>query len=105
MNTKKKLAVVCGALLMTITMGAQTAVEPDKTGMEQDALDWTREVVMGWNLGNSLECPKSETEWGNPRNTREMIHAVRETGFNAIRIPVRWINHVTDESTMVIDPT
>lgn len=93
------------AALMWLALGSVNAQSPvpDKTGMEQDALDWTKEIVMGWNLGNSLECPNNETDWGNPRNTKEMIHAVHEAGFNAIRIPVRWINHITDPATMAVD--
>jgi len=59
--------------------------------------------VLGWNLGNALECPKAETDWGNPKTTHDMIKAVRAAGFNAIRIPVRWAGHLTDETTMAID--
>ncbi len=88
--------------LMAWAAEAQT-VAPDKEGMEKSALEWTKDVVMGWNLGNSLECPKTETEWGNPKTTKAMIHTVSEAGFNAIRIPVRWINHVTDPASMSVD--
>ena len=58
---------------------------------------------MGWNLGNSLECPKTETEWGNPKTTQAMIKAVADNGFNAIRIPVRWINHVNNTTEMAVN--
>ena len=90
-------------LLSMLSLGgmAQT-VAPNKEGMNLTAQEWTRNVVMGWNLGNSLECPSNETEWGNPKTTKAMIHAVREAGFNAIRIPVRWINHVTDKQSMKV---
>ena len=91
-------------VLMAGTAGAQT-VAPDREGMEKNALEWTKDVVMGWNLGNSFECPKSETEWGNPKTTKAMIRSVSEAGFNAIRIPVRWVNHVTDTSDMSVDAT
>ena len=99
----KKMATVAIALCMAISGYAQ-AVAPDSEGMNLSAQEWTRNVVMGWNLGNSLECPNNETEWGNPKTTKAMIHAVAESGFNAIRIPVRWGNHVTNASTMAIDP-
>ncbi len=99
----KKLLTLVSAIFMAMTSYAQE-VAPDNNGMTQSAQEWTRDVVMGWNLGNSLECPNTETEWGNPKTTKAMIHAVRESGFNAIRIPVRWINHVTNQSTMTIDP-
>ncbi len=93
--------------LLSLMAGAGQAqtIAPDREGMEQSAQEWTKEVVMGWNLGNSLECPNNETEWGNPKTTKAMIHAVAEAGFNAIRIPVRWINHVTNQTDMAINAT
>ncbi len=80
------------------------AVAPDNEGMTLNAQEWTRNVVMGWNLGNSLECPRTETEWGNPKTTQAMIKAVADKGFNAIRIPVRWINHVNNTTEMAVNP-
>ena len=80
------------------------AVAPDSEGMTLNAQEWTRNVVMGWNLGNSLECPRTETEWGNPKTTQAMIKAVADKGFNAIRIPVRWINHVNNTTEMAVNP-
>lgn len=95
-------------LLLTILMAgmshAQTAVDPDATGMEQTAPEWAKDVVMGWNLGNSLESERNETAWGNPKTTKAMIQYVHEAGFNAIRIPVRWMDHVTNQTTMDVDP-
>ncbi len=91
--------------LLSLMAGAGQAqtIAPDREGMEQSAQEWTKEVVMGWNLGNSLECPNNETEWGNPKTTKAMIHTVAEAGFNAIRIPVRWINHVTNQTDMALN--
>ena len=49
------------------------------------------EIKIGWNLGNSLDAhPGNETSWGNPRTTQENIDAIKNAGFNAIRIPVSW---------------
>ena len=85
------------------------------------AKQWNKDVV-GWNLGNQFECSapgqdgesmdignpdgsiKAETAWGNPRVTEAMIQAVKNAGFNAIRIPIRWQCHITDVSKMSIDP-
>jgi len=48
-------------------------------------------IKIGWNLGNTLDAhPNGETSWGNPLTTKEMITAIKEAGFNAIRIPVSW---------------
>ena len=67
-----------------------------------DAQTWCKNVVMGWNLGNSLEAEGTETSWGNPATTADMIKSIKGEGFNAVRIPVRWGQHC-DMSTMTID--
>lgn len=99
----KKIILFVAIMLASLGSNAQT-VEPDSEGMTLNAQEWTRNVVMGWNLGNSLECPKTETEWGNPKTTQAMIKAVANRGFNAIRIPVRWINHVNNTTEMAVNP-
>ena len=115
------IAVLFG--ISSLCMNAQT-VAPDNTGMDIDAREWTKGVSMGWNLGNSLESAGAawddatgtwnnawikdynqwETAWGNPKTTRDMIKAVKAAGFDAIRVPVRWVPHITDYSTMTVDP-
>ena len=45
-----------------------------------------------------------ETLWNNPITTQEMINAVKEKGFNAIRVPVTYFNH-TAKDTYKIDDT
>ncbi|MBD5501134.1 MAG: glycoside hydrolase family 5 protein [Lachnospiraceae bacterium] len=35
-----------------------------------------------------------ETAWGNPVTTKELIDAVIDEGFNVIRIPVSWNDHI-----------
>ena len=66
---------------------------------------------VGWNLGNTLDSygtwimPTTsvvETAWGNPVTTRQMIAAVRERGFNTIRIPVTWAQFTDDNGN--VDP-
>ena len=64
-----------------------------------------REIKSGWSLGNTLDAASrnditSETSWGNPVTTKEMITAVRNAGFNIVRIPVTWCNHM-DENGVV----
>ena len=84
------------------------------------AQQWNKDVV-GWNLGNQFECSapgqngeseeignpegsiNAEEAWGNPVVTEAMIQAVKNAGFNAIRIPIRWQCHITNDQTMSID--
>ncbi|MGN0282753.1 MAG: glycoside hydrolase family 5 protein [Prevotella sp.] len=107
-------------ILLAIVSAATTkAMEYD-----MDAHTWCKNVVMGWNLGNALEsagaewddtnyCWKNvwetnynnwETAWGNPKTTKDMIQKVKAEGFNAIRVPVRWVPHA-DLTTMDINTT
>lgn len=69
------------------------------------------DMRIGWNLGNSLDCYDKEKDlsatnaeiyWGNPAVTKQTIDTVKQAGFNAVRIPVSWTNHIQDDGT--IDP-
>ena len=55
-------------------------------------------MTVGWNLGNSLDSLGSglgsETAWGNPKTTKAMIDAVKNAGFNTVRIPTSWGKHM-----------
>ena len=76
----------------------------------QQAVD---NIKVGWNLGNTLESngdwiglysdgkPENyETAWGNPITTPELIAAVKNSGFNAVRVPVTWHEHI-DENGII----
>lgn len=65
------------------------------------AAEIVKDMKIGWNLGNTLDCynvtwevPDFETAWGNPRTTKAMIDTVKKEGFNAVRIPVSWNEHM-----------
>ncbi len=63
------------------------------------------DISVGWNLGNTLDSDdapglEAETDWGNPKTTQAMIDAVQKAGFNAIRVPVTWGNHMSDDGTI-----
>jgi len=59
---------------------------------------------LGWNLGNSLDVPTGETAWGNPMARPELFVAVAKAGFNLVRIPVTWAQHLGPAPGYVIDP-
>ncbi len=65
------------------------------------AAEIVKDMKIGWNLGNTLDCynvtwevSDFETAWGNPRTTKAMIDTVKKAGFNAVRIPVSWNEHM-----------
>ena len=66
------------------------------------------EMKTGWNLGNSLDANSAagvaaETSWGNPATTKEMVDAVKDGGFDLIRIPVTWGGHLGEGPEYTID--
>lgn len=61
------------------------------------------ELEIGWNLGNALDAPDSETAWGNPTITPELLRAVKAAGFRMVRIPVTWTKHMGPGPGYVID--
>lgn len=77
------------------------------------ALQFTRKLGAGWNLGNTLDATNDyhkgsdtlsiETAWGNPKTNREMIKAIKDAGFSTIRLPVSWHNHV-NEAFVINEP-
>ena len=99
---KQLLSTACTLLFVLALHAQNTDVAPDNTGMSLTAQDWDKNVVMGWNLGNSLESSGGETGWGNPATTQDMIKFIKQQGFNAIRIPIRWTEQLSDQTNMVV---
>ena len=68
-----------------------------------NAVEFTKAMQPGWNLGNTLDATGGETSWGNPKTTPELIQKIKEDGFNSIRIPITWGHMMNDEN--IIDAT
>lgn len=127
MKNKKTIYFALLAACTSLMASAQSTVP---TGMEMTAHEWCKNVVAGWNLGNTFEsCAVdwNNEDWSWPDGktydqrldweiswmeegqkhytTQADIKAVAAAGFNAIRIPVRWEPHVKNHETMEIDAT
>lgn len=71
------------------------------------AFEITENMKIGWNYGNCLDATggsglDTETSWGNPKCTKETIKAVKDKGFNTVRLPTTWYKHMDSNGT--IDP-
>ncbi len=88
---KRIIALIAvSAMLVSLYVGTSVSAEAD---FSKSAADFASQINVGWNLGNTLdvaECWGGETGWGNPVTTKQHITAIKEKGFNAIRIPVTW---------------
>jgi len=80
--------------------GAIPAAEaPEATLTGKTAEEIVAMMGIGWNIGNTFDATGGtgathETSWGNPKVTKELIHAVKEGGFNVIRIPITWMQEI-----------
>lgn len=87
----------------TLYPGFKDSIPPDATGMSSNAVQLAAKIKVGWNIGNTMEAPGGETGWGNPLITENYIKFVKQTGFNAIRIPCAWYLHMDNAANAHID--
>ena len=70
----------------------------------ETATQAVKNMKVGWNLGNTLdannpnlsgpETSQYETCWGQPVTPPELFKVLKDAGFNAMRIPVTWYQHL-----------
>lgn len=73
------------------------------------SIELVKEIKAGWSLGNTLDAHgvtgviglDTETSWGNPKATYELFTAIKEEGFNIVRIPVTWYPHMDSQGNIV----
>lgn len=74
------------------------------------AISFVHNMKIGWNLGNTLDAIsdtnlvdelKYESSWSGIKTTKKMIETIKEAGFQSIRIPVSWHNHVSGDDYII----
>lgn len=80
---------------------------------DNDALKFVAAMKIGWNLGNTFDAvidnPDFEDElqyesaWCGVKTSKEMIDELKAAGFNTVRIPVSWHNHVSGSDFKISD--
>lgn len=97
---------------------AQTDSGKTSQGEMRDitSMELCSEMKLCWNLGNSLDVCNAdrngdgnidensesvdETLWGNVMTTPEIFETLKEQGFNAVRIPITWRDHIDENYTI-----
>ena len=83
-----------------VTPTVEETPEPAFESDRSEAFELLSNITIGWNLGNTFDAHgagnslASETYWGCPKTTQEMFDALSAQGFNAVRIPVTYAEHV-----------
>ena len=81
------------------------------TKPDEDAIAFVSNLKIGWNLGNTFDASdcswledemEYETAWCGAKTTKEIIKLLKDKGFNAVRIPVSWHNHVSEDGKYTI---
>lgn len=100
---KRLISAVLAVSLSLTALALPSAAE--EAAVFEDAYEAVENITVGWNLGNALDpvgdwidnsngTAPYETAWGNPVTTKEMLAAVKAAGFNAVRVPVSWAQHI-----------
>ncbi len=111
---KKVVAIVLAVVIILCVAGVGVKAYLTFPEYEMtDSIRFAQSLGRGWNLGNTLEaCEKhstqkagleTETMWGNPETTKELIAFVKECGFDSIRLPVTWAQHLGEAPDYTID--
>lgn len=97
-----------------VTKTPKQTEAPEPTGMPVaegngltglSAKDLTAKMSIGWNMGNSLDSTSTRVAfdsapriaavaWGNEEPTKELFEAVKSAGFDTVRIPTTWYQHM-----------
>lgn len=108
-NILKRVASVSAAAVLSVTsLGISRANRAADAATSMTAQEIVSNISIGWNLGNSLDATSSssnpglssETAWGNPKTTKALIDAVKAKGFNTVRIPTTWYQHLDSSNNI-----
>ena len=78
--------IACG---MTLFASTAAFALPKATEIYPD-------MGLGYNIGNTMEVPKNPTLWGNPFPDAAYVKAIKDAGFNTVRIPCAWNSHASN---------
>lgn len=72
-----------------------------------DSVDFVEKMGNGWNLGNTFDSfdrkvKGDETQWGNPRVTKQLLKKIKDEGYTSIRIPFSVVSRQDQDNQ--IDP-
>jgi endoglucanase len=91
------------AILITSVPGlAGHGPSQERAKAADDIFVANKKLGRGINLGNALEAPK-EGEWGVTLKA-EYFRAIKEAGFQTVRLPVRWSAHASNDAPYTIEP-
>ena len=108
LKCKKTLIIIAAILVVAIGVlcfNMESVLFPEYESTQ--SIEFAKSLGKGWNLGNTFDaCDKqssekrgleSETMWGNPETTKELMAYLNECDFDSVRLPVTWSQHLDDD--------
>ncbi len=79
----------------------------DPTLPNNAAIARTRELGLGWNMGNHFDAyangVASETAWQGKSATEATFTGLKAKGFTSVRIPATWMGHIGEGPDYTLD--
>ncbi len=110
-TTTKKVTTTTKKVTTTVTTTKKATTTTTYSIPKNDAMELVSDMKIGWNLGNTFDASDCswlsnelsyETGWQNTKTTKKHIQMLKDAGFNSVRIPVSWHNHLTDTTNYTI---
>jgi endoglucanase len=92
--------LIGAVLVAALASGLSGSLRADDSS--GDAFAANKKLGRGINFGNTLEAPK-EGAWGVTLKP-EYFKAIKEAGFDSVRLPVKWSAHAAKEAPYQLDP-
>nr|MCR5121904.1 glycoside hydrolase family 5 protein [Ruminococcus sp.] len=91
------------------TDGADEKKEVNMEIRDISSTELLKEIRIGWNLGNTLDATGdktlgAETHWQPTTTSTYMMQLLKESGFDIVRIPVSWGEHMAESGDYKVDP-
>lgn len=102
------------SVLVIILLAAILGIVLFRRYQQARGMRLVKEMGAGINIGNSLDVTwvrqylpdatveEYETFWSNPPITSALLQEIHDKGFNTVRIPVSWEEHILEDGT--VDP-
>ena len=114
-NVKRFVSISAAAACLFTSIHVAPIGDADAANT-MTAFQITQNMKVGWNLGNTLDAYAqdengvalstygldSETCWGCPKANETLFKSLKAKGFNTVRIPTTWFQHL--DSNDNVDP-
>ncbi len=90
---KKVVCIIMAAATLSAASSAVFA-ETESAEFSKNSYNFTKQMTVGINIGNTLDAIGGETAWGCPKIEKGLIQSYKAKGFDTVRLPVTWYQSI-----------